>query len=334
MAMTLLLRASGIDPCPHVECDAPRLVLGRAPGCDLQLPDPSVSRRHATLRQRGSHYVLVDEGSDNGTYIGRERLESYAPHRVHPGDLIRLGRVWVQVAKKPGKPNLPQAARELARQLVSASLAQADLPSELTISVLEEDRPGKKLALAESGQIYSIGRTRSADLTVKEPTLAPRALEVQRTGDQLRIRLLDQGVDILLAGKPLEPGRRTAWPPGAILRLGQQALSYQDPVAACLGEIEKNETEELDPQENVKPPAGCKLPSVAEQAPVPDNQECSTREASVSPPPSEKKTGRRWAKNAGTERWTFADSVVLSMALGILGASLWAAHWVVHFNPV
>lgn len=331
--MTLLLRSSGIDPCPHVECDAPRLLLGRAPGCDLQLPDPSVSHRHATLRQRGSNYVLVDEGSKNGTFLGRERLESYAPHRVQPGDLIRLGRIWVQIATKPGRPNPPQAARELARQLVAESLSDAELPSELSISVHQE---GKSLALTQANYAYSIGRTRSADLTVKEPTLAPRALEVQRTGDQVKVLLLDQGIDISLSGKALVPGRRTIWTLGAILNLGEQQLSYVDPVASCLTEIEKNNTEELDPNEVIKAPRGCKLPAAAAEpsrqaAPEPDK----SRQA---PEPVSKKAAKphspHWAKNAGSERWTLADSVVLSMALGVLGVSLWVMHWVVHFDPV
>src|SRR5277367_1910989 len=54
--------------------DAPRLVLGRGEGCDVRLPDPSVSHRHASIRQRGGEHVLLDENSANGTFMDRVRL--------------------------------------------------------------------------------------------------------------------------------------------------------------------------------------------------------------------------------------------------------------------
>ena len=72
MAFTLRLRSGDVEPEPELPFDAPRVVVGRAPGCDLQLPDPSVSLRHASIRQRGVDYVIVDEGSDaSGAYGSR-----------------------------------------------------------------------------------------------------------------------------------------------------------------------------------------------------------------------------------------------------------------------
>ncbi len=49
--------------------DMPRIFIGRGEGADLRLPDPSVSARHASLRQRGSDVVIIDEGSTNGTAL-------------------------------------------------------------------------------------------------------------------------------------------------------------------------------------------------------------------------------------------------------------------------
>src|SRR4051812_28881208 len=123
MALSLRLRSGDVVPEPELPFDAPRVVVGRAPGSDLQLPDPSVSLRHASLRQRGNEYVVVDEGSENGTFAGRTRLVRHAPHPVKSGDLLRFGRVWVEVRLGPAEhPTEVQASRELARRLVDAAL--------------------------------------------------------------------------------------------------------------------------------------------------------------------------------------------------------------------
>lgn len=50
--------------------------VGRNPGCEVHIADPSVSKRHATLRwdaARGG-CTIRDEGSKNGTFAGSARL--------------------------------------------------------------------------------------------------------------------------------------------------------------------------------------------------------------------------------------------------------------------
>ena len=49
-------------------------VLGRAPDCELQLHDRSVSRRHARLERDGEGWVLVDLASRNGLRVDGERV--------------------------------------------------------------------------------------------------------------------------------------------------------------------------------------------------------------------------------------------------------------------
>lgn len=54
----------------------PRVILGRGAGCDIQLPDSEVSRRHAMLEIRGKEATISDLGSTNGTFVGGVRIES------------------------------------------------------------------------------------------------------------------------------------------------------------------------------------------------------------------------------------------------------------------
>jgi len=63
----------------------------------VRLPDPTVSHRHASLRQRGTDYIIVDEDSTNGTFVGPVRLPPQTPRVIRSGDLVRVGRVWLEL---------------------------------------------------------------------------------------------------------------------------------------------------------------------------------------------------------------------------------------------
>jgi ABC-type multidrug transport system ATPase subunit len=63
-------------------------VIGRAPGCDVVLADPLVSRRHAELRPDGSGWRIVDLSSGNGTFVNGRRVAE-AP--VAADDIVGIG---------------------------------------------------------------------------------------------------------------------------------------------------------------------------------------------------------------------------------------------------
>ena len=56
-----------------------QLVVGRDPSCDVVLPHPSVSRRHALLERVDGTIRLTDLGSVNGVWVGGRRIDSAAP---------------------------------------------------------------------------------------------------------------------------------------------------------------------------------------------------------------------------------------------------------------
>ena len=64
------------------------LTFGRGWDNDVVLPDVSVSRRHALLRRDGREYVLLDQGSGNGTSVNGRAVEKV---RLRDGDEISLG---------------------------------------------------------------------------------------------------------------------------------------------------------------------------------------------------------------------------------------------------
>lgn len=70
--------------------ELPRIVVGRAPGCQFILTDLTVSRFHAELyRADGGGWLLSDLGSMNGTRVNGWRLTG--PARVRPGDEVGFG---------------------------------------------------------------------------------------------------------------------------------------------------------------------------------------------------------------------------------------------------
>jgi pSer/pThr/pTyr-binding forkhead associated (FHA) protein len=64
------------------------MLLGRSTECDLLIPDPSVSRRHAQLFFRDGKWILVDLDSKNGTYINGVQVQRA---ELMPGDVVALG---------------------------------------------------------------------------------------------------------------------------------------------------------------------------------------------------------------------------------------------------
>jgi pSer/pThr/pTyr-binding forkhead associated (FHA) protein len=96
--LTLILHSALYrGPSAPLDLEKDVLLFGRASECDLKLRDPSISLRHATLRQEGEDFILTDEGSSNGTYVGEVRLEPRRPYRLAEGELVRMGSIWLEV---------------------------------------------------------------------------------------------------------------------------------------------------------------------------------------------------------------------------------------------
>jgi DNA-binding CsgD family transcriptional regulator len=71
------------------------VVLGRAAGCDLQLDDDSVSRRHASLRLERDAVWVDDLSSRNGTWVNGVQITE--AKRLAHGDRICVGTCEFQI---------------------------------------------------------------------------------------------------------------------------------------------------------------------------------------------------------------------------------------------
>lgn len=65
-------------------------IIGRMPGCDVQLDDPSVSRRHARISRANAGWLIEDLGSTNGVTVNGASVER---EYLSGGEDIELGNV-------------------------------------------------------------------------------------------------------------------------------------------------------------------------------------------------------------------------------------------------
>lgn len=106
-----------------------RAVIGRDPGCDVVLSNPSVSRRHAILERFPTGWVARDLGSANGLYVEGARV-SEAP--LGPGASLRFGEV--EATFEPGGARRTTSAERLA-QSISIVPARRTRPLALAVVV-------------------------------------------------------------------------------------------------------------------------------------------------------------------------------------------------------
>jgi diguanylate cyclase (GGDEF)-like protein len=64
------------------------ITVGRGDDCDIQIPDHSVSRRHAEVQHAENGIVVTDLQSTNGTFVNDQPVTTA---RLHDGDYLRVG---------------------------------------------------------------------------------------------------------------------------------------------------------------------------------------------------------------------------------------------------
>ncbi len=300
--------------------DMPRVFIGRGEGSDLRLPDPSVSLRHASIRQRGHEYVIVDEGSTNGTALGSVLLPPQSPRVLRSGELFRLGRVWLEVKIDPlaPAPATPATTKALALELVSRGLAAQGEDAGPKLVVLEGPDAGKTFALADVGRRYVLGHARDVDLPLDDPDAARRHVELGLKGEHLLVRDLSAKTT-LLEGAPLGASD-VAWRVGQTLTIGRNVVVFEYPAAEALGELSRCADEPMRIEDAPPPPPGPD-DDAPEQAAAPE-------ETPVDDDPSRALRAAR-AGAAVESGWSLTDGVVLVFAAFVLVLSVVGFFWLI-----
>jgi pSer/pThr/pTyr-binding forkhead associated (FHA) protein len=123
------------------------IIIGRRHDSDLQIPLPTVSRRHCQISQNGEGLKIRDLGSRAGTFINNKRMDTDKEGDLKPGDCIRIGPLVfvcridgkpesITPPKKPGVP--PQPAKPTAPKAQPTKKPDADALDEDLDQILEE----------------------------------------------------------------------------------------------------------------------------------------------------------------------------------------------------
>lgn len=223
-----VMRASGVQlrrdlPGPMLGAERARLVfvragqaqsfvlrgsqrLGRHPDNDLQLLDSVVSKFHCRIELRGSSYVVVDDGSLNGTYVNGQRV--LGEHLLADGDAMVLGstQLWFQAAgsnvapPRPPDPSLHARFAGAVRGVLDTSERGALLSGLLRVAIdlfaadwgalvelAGDGTPRPHFPLALPGSCAPPGEARfDAELVDRARRVGHAALRVEWTGDAYR----------------------------------------------------------------------------------------------------------------------------------------------------
>jgi FHA domain/zinc-ribbon domain len=85
----LVVRAGGGRAGESFRPAGARTRIGRSPDCDVFLDDVTVSRNHAVLIEENGKFSVEDQGSLNGTFVNRKRIDR-AP--LEEGDELQVGK--------------------------------------------------------------------------------------------------------------------------------------------------------------------------------------------------------------------------------------------------
>jgi hypothetical protein len=93
----LVVRSGGGRAGEHFVPEGDRTTIGRSPDCDIFLDDVTVSRKHAAIVKKNGDLFIEDQGSLNGTFLNRKRIESA---KLENGDELQIGKYKLSFLEK------------------------------------------------------------------------------------------------------------------------------------------------------------------------------------------------------------------------------------------
>lgn len=111
--------------------------IGRLPDNDIVIDNPAVSGRHARVYREGTHYVLEDLKSTNGTFVNDKPI---ARHTLLEGEVILVGKHSLVFTLKGGEQDRvkEQFVPEIGGTMMLETVKQKNL-----LAGLEQGRPSQ-----------------------------------------------------------------------------------------------------------------------------------------------------------------------------------------------
>lgn len=132
--------------------DKPAFTVGRSHDCDLVISHPSISRRHAIIRQNENVFSVEDLQSKNGSLINNRRIDGVNPmvdgDRVQFGDILFAFELGERKINEPSTEPAPRKEPPANRfqmlldvsKLINSTLILSDVLENVMDSVMKLTR--------------------------------------------------------------------------------------------------------------------------------------------------------------------------------------------------
>jgi ABC transport system ATP-binding/permease protein len=211
--------------------------VGRDPKADIVIADSRVSWQHATVEHQGDGWLLMDTGSTNGTFVGRQRVRKV---RITGTCEVRLGhpddgpRLICSPASNPAPAAVGPAGTALWQPEPSAGPVAAPVPA-------ANAAPRPPASLRSPSAIMSlptrqlrIGRAADNNVVVSDLSVSRYHAELRRTRDgQYQIVDLDSHNGTFLNGQritsaPVTEMDQIGIGPASFRLVGDQLQEFMD----------------------------------------------------------------------------------------------------------
>jgi DNA-binding NtrC family response regulator len=198
-----------------------RTAIGRAPECDVALPDPALSRVHAVVERRGDAFLLLDH-SGRGTRVGGHTVHE-AP--LQDGAELTLGAWRALFRAAPG------GADEVTRADAGATRLRPEPPAGPV-------PPAARIRVRERGQVrfesltldgVTVGQRGSAEIAIDDPFVSARHLRIEAREGRWHLVDLGSTNGIFLGGARVA---RAELPLGVPFSVGEAELVLE-PLASA-----------------------------------------------------------------------------------------------------
>jgi eukaryotic-like serine/threonine-protein kinase len=136
------------------------ITVGRTPDNQIVLDDPKVSRHHLRIEVSGSVYIVTDQGSSNGSFLGGVKLLKGVAQEWDPAQPLKAGDTYLKLVR--------------ARESVGTQVDSGPIPS----------RPGSQVRPSSPGVRFSVTLDRT-QLPVDPGANAALSVQILNQGSQV-----------------------------------------------------------------------------------------------------------------------------------------------------
>jgi pSer/pThr/pTyr-binding forkhead associated (FHA) protein len=193
---------------------------GKQAGNDLVLAsDNMVSKKHARLIWEGGRFMVYDEGSTNGTYVGGERVTPGRGMALEEGDTLLVGQTRLSLYLPSDLLTVPSPfanPQTMAHQLFGVGAAAT--PFKL---------------ISDSGEVFVLasrmllGRALTDDIVLVGEGIAPQHARLTVRDGVVRIEDLDSKTGTVVNGEHIPANLPVALSPGDTILIGNLSLRLQ-----------------------------------------------------------------------------------------------------------